>query len=125
MKPRILVVEDNADNLETLTAYLEYAKYTTLKASDGEEALEIVAKEKPDVIFLDLSLPKMDGWQVAKNIRATPDTSHIIIIAFSAMALAQEKEKAIACGCDAFMAKPMPPEMLIDEMNKIIKQRNG
>lgn len=124
MKPKILVVEDNEDNLETLTAYLEFAHYQTIKASNGEIALQLVTQEKPDVIFLDLSLPKVDGWEVARQIKSNPKTKHTIIIAFSAMALSQEKERALECGCDAFMAKPMPPETLIAEMNKILQQNS-
>ena len=123
MKPKILVVEDNADNLETLVAYLEFSGYETIEATDGEIAIDKVEKEKPDVVFLDLSIPKIDGWEVAKKIRASEKTREIVIIAFSAMALPQEMEKAIQCGCDAFIAKPMPPEKLIEEMNKLLKEK--
>ncbi len=121
MKPKILVVEDNADNLETLVAYLEFSGYKTIQASDGETALDKVESENPEVVFLDLSIPKIDGWEVAKRIRANEKIKKIIIIAFSAMALPQEMERAIQCGCDTFIAKPMPPETLIEEMNKLLK----
>ncbi len=123
MKPKILVVEDNADNLETLVAYLEFSGYETIQATDGEIAIDKIEKEKPDVVFLDLSIPKIDGWEVAKKIRANEKVRDIIVIAFSAMALPQEMEKAIQCGCDTFIAKPMPPEKLIEEMNKLLEEK--
>lgn len=119
--PKILLVEDNEDNLETLKTFLEFSQYKVVTAQDGEAALKCVDIEKPDVIFLDLSIPKIDGWEVARRIKEDTSKQNIIIIAFSAMALPQEMEKALQNGCDAFLPKPMPPHMLIDEMKKIIE----
>lgn len=123
MNPKILIVEDEPDNMETLSAYLEFKNYDIAKAVDGEEALKKVKKEKPDVVVLDLSIPKIDGWEVAKRIRNDQTTKDIIIIAFSAMALPHEMEKALSNGCDAFLPKPMSPDVLITEIEKIFNER--
>jgi len=123
MNPKILIVEDEPDNLETLSAYLEFKNYDIAKAVDGEEALEQVKKEKPDVVVLDLSIPKIDGWEVAKRIRKDESSKDIVIIAFSAMALPHEMEKALSNGCDAFLPKPMSPDVLIAEIEKIFNER--
>ena len=80
-------------------------------------------KEKTDVVVLDLSIPKIDGWEVAKRIRNDQTTKDIIIIAFSAMALPHEMEKALSNGCDAFLPKPMSPDVLITEIEKIFNER--
>ncbi|MEW6535667.1 MAG: response regulator [Candidatus Auribacterota bacterium] len=124
MNPKILLVEDNEDNLETLATFLEFSKYSVATARDGQAALDAVEKEKPDVIFLDLSIPIIDGWEVARRIRSKQGSEKIVIIAFSAMALPQEMEKALQAGCDAFLSKPMPPNALIEEMNKILNKKN-
>lgn len=124
MNPKILLVEDNEDNLETLATFLEFSKYPVTTARDGKAALEAVENEKPDVIFLDLSIPIIDGWEVARRIRSKPGSEKMVIIAFSAMALPQEMEKALQCGCDAFLSKPMPPNVLIEQMNKILNKKN-
>jgi len=121
--PKILIVEDDEDNLETLSAFLEFYKYRIVKAMDGETALMMISAEQPDVILLDLMIPKVDGWEVARRVRSNPANKKIVIIAFSAMALPHEIEKALDAGCDAFLAKPMSPDYLVEEMNKIIKQK--
>ncbi|MCD6460863.1 response regulator [bacterium] len=123
MNPKILIVEDEPDNMETLSAYLQFKNYDIAKAVDGEEALKKVKKEKTDVVVLDLSIPKIDGWEVAKRIRNDQTTKDIIIIAFSAMALPHEMEKALSNGCDAFLPKPMSPDVLITEIEKIFNER--
>ena len=123
-KPKILIVEDNPDNLETFLTFLEFYHYPVRQATDGEEAIAAVLEEQPDVIFLDLSLPKIDGWEVARQIRSAPDNNRIVIIAFSAMALPKEMERALDAGCDSFISKPLPPDILLEEMNKILEQRN-
>ncbi len=119
---KVLIVEDDEDNLETLSTYLEFYNYKVLKAIDGEIAVNLVTEEKPDVILLDLMIPKIDGWEVAKKIKSNPQTRKTKIIAFSAMALPHEMERALNAGCDAFLAKPMSPDSLVDEMNKILNQ---
>ncbi len=123
MNLKILIVEDDADNMEILSAYLEYAHYTISKAVDGEQALSKVESDKPDVIVLDMSIPKIDGWEVARQLRLKPENKDLVIIAFSAMALPHEMERAIDAGCDAFLAKPMSPEVLIQEIKKISEEK--
>ncbi|MDX9702629.1 MAG: response regulator [Candidatus Auribacterota bacterium] len=123
MYPKILIVEDDEDNMETLTAYLEYFNYTVIKAVDGEEALNKIQSDKPDVVVLDMSIPKIDGWEVARRLRLQPENKDLTVIAFSAMALPHEMERAIKAGCDAFLTKPMSPEILIEEIKKILEEK--
>ncbi|MCL4248355.1 MAG: response regulator [Anaerolineae bacterium] len=104
---RILVVEDNRDNMTLILDLLQSLQYASIIASNGEEALELVGKEKPALILLDLSLPKMDGWTTAQKIKANQDLAHIPIIALTAHAMLGDKERALAAGCDDYVSKPI------------------
>lgn len=120
---KILIVEDDEDNMETLTAYLEYYKYPVSRAYDGQQALDQVQAVRPDVVVLDLSIPKIDGWEVARRLREQPENKDLAIIAFSAMALSHEMERALNQGCDAFLPKPMSPDVLLQEIKKIVAEK--
>lgn len=104
---RILVVEDNRDNMTLILDLLQSLQYASIIASNGEEALELVGREKPALILLDLSLPKMDGWTTAQKIKANQDLAHIPIIALTAHAMLGDKERALAAGCDDYVSKPI------------------
>jgi len=104
---RILVVEDNRDNMTLILDLLQSLQYVSIVASNGEEALEIVDKEKPALILLDLSLPLMDGWTTAKKIKENEALAHIPIIALTAHAMLGDKERALAAGCDDYVSKPI------------------
>ena len=110
---RILVVEDNEMNRDLLVQLLE-DDYAILCATDGEEAVSVARKEHPDLILMDLSLPLMDGWEAARQIKADAALAAIPVIALTAHAMAGDREKALAAGCDGFLTKPLDEDLLFD-----------
>ena len=107
MPKRILVVEDNADNRVLITDVLTAMNYEVLVAGDGEEGVEKAQAEVPDLILMDLSLPKMDGWTASRAIKANATLAHIPIIALTAHAMVGDREKALGAGCDDYISKPI------------------
>jgi len=107
MNERILIVEDNPPNMRLIEMVLRAKGYTLLKATDGEEALDMAMRERPDLIIMDIQLPKLNGLEVTKKLRETPALSHIPIIAVTAYAMRGDKERFIDGGCDAYLSKPI------------------
>lgn len=107
MNEKILIVEDNLPNMRLIEMVLKDKGYTLFKATDGDEALEVVFKELPDLIIMDIQLPKLSGLEVTKKLRETPAFSHIPIIAITAYAMKGDKEGIIESGCDAYVSKPI------------------
>jgi len=107
MSKRILVVEDNPDNRILITDVLSSLDYEVLVAVDGEEGLSMAQDEVPDLILMDLSLTKMDGWTATNLIKQDAALSHIPIIALTAHAMVGDREKALAAGCDYYISKPI------------------
>lgn len=116
---RVLIIEDNEDNLSLIRLLLERAEYEVLAAPDGFIGLEIAAKEHPEIILLDLAMPEMDGWEVARELKANILTQDIPIIIVTAHALPKDRERAFEAGCDAFVVKPFSVAKLIDEIEKL------
>ena len=106
---RILVVEDNLDNRRILVYRLKrIGDFEIVEASNGQEALDLVQNQPlPDLIFMDLKMPVMDGWEATKRIRALDLGKRIPIIALTAQAMAGDEQKALAAGCDDYLAKPI------------------
>jgi len=107
MEKRILIVEDNPVHTRLIEMTLRGKNYTLLKATNGEEALDIAIRERPDLILIDLNLPKMTGFEVARKLRENPVFSHTPIIAVTAYAMRGDREKSIESGCDAYLSKPI------------------
>ncbi|MBN1680725.1 MAG: response regulator [Anaerolineae bacterium] len=107
MVKRVLVVEDNPDNRILITDVLASLQYEVLVAVDGEEGLTKAEAEIPDLILMDLSLPRMDGWAATQKIKANDTLSHIPIIALTAHAMVGDREKALSAGCDDYVSKPI------------------
>lgn len=120
-RPLILVVEDFEDAREMYRDYLEFSGFRAETARDGREAIEKARRLQPDLILMDLSLPGIDGWEATRLLKASPDTSHLLIVALSAHALATEGERARDAGCDGFIAKPCLPADLVDEIGNYLK----
>jgi len=104
---KILVVEDNQDNRELVVKVLKINGYKTIEAVDGEEALEKTKTEKPDLILMDLFIPKIDGYEVTRRLKSDRDLKHIPVIALTAHAMKGDMEVALAAGCDGYMPKPI------------------
>lgn len=123
MKEKILVVEDNPQNMRLIEMTLRAKDYTLLKATDGEEALEMAARERPDLILLDIRLPKMSGLEVTRRLRETPAFSHTPIIGLTAYAMKGDKEKVIESGCDAYLSKPINTRELPGMIAEMLSQK--
>ncbi len=106
-KKRILVVEDNRDNMTLILDLLQSLDYETITAGDGAEAVKAVEEQKPALILLDLSLPRVDGWSAARTLKGNPDLASIPIIALTAHALLGDRERALEAGCDDYVSKPI------------------
>lgn len=114
MRKRILVVEDNLDNRRILVYRLKrIGDFDIVEASNGQEAMQAVEGTVPDLIFMDLKMPVMDGWEATRRIRALDVGRSIPIIALTAQAMAGDEEKALAAGCDDYLAKPIVDPSLV------------
>ena len=118
MTKRILVVEDQEDNRQIVRDLLTANDYQLTEAENGEEALAAVAKERPDLILMDIQLPLLDGYQATRRIKADPTLKHIPIIVVTSYALSGDEAKARNAGCDAYVAKPFSPRALLDKIRQ-------
>lgn len=115
-KRRVLVVEDNLDNMTLISDVLLSLGYDPLIAKDGEEGIRLASAEKPDLILMDLSLPKMDGWTATRHLKADPDVKHIPVIALTAHAMLGDRDRALAAGCDDYISKPISLRELSEKL---------
>ena len=120
--PKILIIEDNEDNLITIKAILK-GRYTLFEAKDGENGLEMTKSFSPDIILLDMSLPKMDGLKILSILKKKKNTKNIPVIAVTAQAMLGDREKFIKKGCDGYVSKPIEHEDLIKEINKLLNHK--
>ena len=115
---KILYVEDNEDNVYMLSRRLKRKGFEIVIAVDGEQGVEMASSEKPDLILMDLSLPKMDGWTATKHIKSNEKLQSIPIIALSAHAMEEHKQRALDSGCNDYDTKPVDIERLLEKINK-------
>lgn len=119
----ILIAEDDLDNREGYAEYLAFLGYRVAQAGNGQEALEAARRLHPDVILLDLALPIMDGWDVARQVKADPATRDILVIALSACVFPDDIERATASGCDLFLDKPIYPQAVAEAIERLLSER--
>lgn len=117
---RILVVEDNKDNMTLIVDVLSSFDYDVLQAVDGEMGLELAQQEKPDLILMDLSLPRMDGWTATKHLKSDTKLRSIPVIALTAHAMIGDKERALEAGCDDYLSKPIDLPELAKKLMKYL-----
>ena len=123
---KVLYVEDNEDNVYMLKMRLELLEdFEVLTAEDGENGCAMALSERPDIILMDLEMPRVDGWEATRRLKDDPRTRDITIIALSAHALAGEREKALAAGCDEFDTKPIEFERLVATLRRVLAARGG
>ena len=103
----ILIVEDNLLNRKLVEAILKPLSYRLLTAVNGEEGIEVATRERPDLILMDLQMPKVSGYDATEALKSQPETAHITIVALTAHAMADERERAMAAGCDGYITKPV------------------
>ncbi len=120
MSKRILVVEDQEDNRQILRDLLSSANYEMSEAENGQEALDAVAKERPDLILMDIQLPIMDGYEATRRIKGNPATKDIPIIVVTSYALSGDEGKARDAGCDAYVTKPYSPRQLLAKIREYL-----
>jgi len=117
---KILLVEDNEMNRDMLSRRLKRKGYEVVIAVDGEEGVSMASSESPAVILLDMSLPVMDGWEAARQLKANPDTKGIPILGLSAHAMTPDRDKAIAAGCDDYDTKPVDIKRLLEKIQDLL-----
>lgn len=122
--PRILLVEDNEMNRDMLSRRLIRRGYEVILAQDGEEGLRAAQTQSPDLILMDMSLPVMDGWEATRRLKDAPETAGIPVVALTAHALTDDREKATRAGCDGYETKPVELPRLIETIENLLAARN-
>ncbi len=116
----VLVIEDNENNMELITFILEANNYRTLKAASGLKGVFLAIQERPDFIILDIQLPDISGTEVLKMIRSSEIGDSIPIIAMTSYAMAGDREKLLAAGCDAYIEKPIDPATVVTQIEQVL-----
>lgn len=116
----ILLVEDNEDNRIIYTTVLRHVGYDVIEAQDGVQAIALARQAKPDLILMDISIPEIDGWEATRILRKDPETSTIPIVALTAHALQDDREKAAQVGFTSYLAKPVEPRAVVAEVRRWI-----
>ena len=122
---KILLVEDNEMNRDMLSRRLIRKGFEVVMALDGQQAVEAAAEQNPDLILMDMSLPVIDGWEATRRIKAAAGTSDIPVIALTAHAMADDRDKALAAGCDDYDTKPVDLPRLLDKINGLLARQAG
>ena len=122
---RILLIEDNEMNRDMLSRRLARRGYEVAIAVDGEQGVALARAEAPALILMDMSLPGMDGWEATRQLKAAPETRGIPVIALTAHAMAGDRERAIAAGCDDFDIKPVDLNRLLEKIETLLARSAG
>jgi CheY-like chemotaxis protein len=121
MSPTILLIEDNEQNLYMTTFLLEKNNFKVVSARSGPEGIALADRLRPDLIILDIQLPQMDGYAVARELRKNPGPSDVPIVAVTSYAMVGDRERALDAGCSGYIEKPINPDTFIGEIEKHIK----
>ncbi|HMD90549.1 MAG TPA: response regulator [Anaerolineaceae bacterium] len=119
----ILVIEDNLDNLELVSFLLERGGFQTIKATDGRSGLELARSQQPDLILMDLTIPEIDGWHLAQQLKKDATTTIIPLLAMTAHILPGDRKKALDSGCDGYITKPLDIPNFIPTIEKYIRRQ--
>ena len=120
---RILLVEDNELNRDMLSRRLARKGFDVVTAADGEEGLSRALSDSPDLILMDLNLPVLDGWEAARRLKADPRTKSIAVVALSAHAMSEHRDRALEAGCDDFDTKPVDLPRLLGKIEALLAGR--
>ena len=122
---KVLIADDNLQNLELLEAYMaEMPEVEALRATDGEQTLEVILCERPDLVLLDIMMPKMSGFEVCKKMKADPETAEIPVIMVTALNEPMDMERGLESGADDYLTKPIAKQDLIDRVRRLLKIRH-
>jgi CheY-like chemotaxis protein len=116
---KLLIVEDVPMNLDLLVQILE-DDYEIVSADNGEDGVAMAGAERPDLILMDMSLPRLDGWEATRRIKADPALGRIPVIALTAHAMRGDEERARAAGCDDFLTKPIDEDLLVERLRRFL-----
>jgi len=122
MKSKVLLIEDNEQNRYLATFLLEKHGYTVVSAPDGPAGIELAGTVKPVLILLDIQLPLMDGYAVARELRSNPVLRDVPIIAVTSFAMVGDREKSLAAGCNGYLEKPINPDTFVMEIERFLPQ---
>jgi two-component system, cell cycle response regulator DivK len=118
--PKILLVEDNEMNRDMLSRRLSRRGFTVVIAEDGQQGVDLARAERPDLILMDMSLPVKDGWEATREIKADPAIAGIPVIALTAHAMAGDRERVLAAGCDDYDTKPIELDRLLEKISALL-----
>jgi two-component system cell cycle response regulator DivK len=121
--PKILLVENNELNRDMLSRRLQKRGYEVVLAVDGQEGVALAQSEAPDLILMDMSLPVLDGWEATRQLKASPATRAIPVIALTAHAMSGDRETALAAGCDDFDTKPVELASLLEKVEALLARK--
>lgn len=124
-KKRVLVVENETGNIDVLTTQLEFLGYEVLVAMNGQQGVEKAISELPDLIIMDILMPKMDGYEATKLIKQDPRTQHIPILAATAKAMPGDRKACLEAGCDDYIAKPIAHKELGEAIESLLAKQAG
>ena len=122
MAKKILIVEDNEKNMYLMNFILTKKGYEVVKAETGEKGVETAIKERPDLVLMDIQLPGIDGFEATKQIRGSDANGEIPIVAITSYAMAGDKERVLAAGCNGYIEKPINPDTFVAEIEEYIKK---
>lgn len=125
MGHRILVIEDNPTNLELMTYLLKAFGHTTLTAADGQAGVERALSALPDLVLCDLAMPRLDGYGVARRLKAEPTLRGVPLVAVTASAMVGDRDKVFAAGFDGYISKPIDPETFVSEVEGYLRREAG
>ena len=125
MSATILHVEDNVSNRMIIRDLLQFNGYRVVEVLDGEEALAAAERERPNLILMDIQLPRISGLEASRRIKARPELRHIPIVALTSFALSGDDQKAFAAGCDAYIAKPYKPRELLRLIQGLLRHEKS
>ena len=122
---KILIIEDDEMSRDMLSRRLARRGYETVTGVDGEQGVALACSERPDIILMDMSLPLMNGWEATKRIKEMPETKSIPVIALTSHAMAGDRDKALAAGCDEYATKPIDLQILLGLIEQFISEEHG
>ena len=125
MKKKILIIEDNEQNMYMLTYLLESNNYQVMQAFTGADGIRVAKESLPDAILLDIQLPEMDGYAVARNLRSIRELDTVPIIAVTSYAMVGDREKVMESGADGYIEKPIDPDTFIQQMETILVEKRN
>lgn len=121
----VLLVEDDEDSRTIYGTVLRHAGYFVLEAPDGAAGVEAVQRHRPDLVVMDAGLPGVDGWDATARIKGDPATAQVLVLVLTVHGQAEDRARAEAAGCDAFVLKPTDPKGLADTVTRMIAERGG